>query len=175
MKLSLKKILLKEAPVKIEQFVSKKLNEILRVVDRIDDIDQLKDYLKNELNFLAMSVNPPEDEEESEKPQAQQPQQEGDGQLQRLFQAVKQAPTWHGDRVFISDAYEAFEGNMSLDQFKQWLVSLHRKSATWPGTKHRVRLTRADLVQAMPPEKVQQSEARYMGATFNFIVYPGAN
>ena len=50
---------------------------------------------------------------------------------------------------------------MGLDAFKSRLVEAHRADL--------LTLVRADLVEAMDPQDVAASEARYLNATFHFI------
>lgn len=73
---------------------------------------------------------------------------------------------FHSDRAFIASIYEHMRkrgllGGMTLDQFKQRLIELHRARL--------LRLTRADLVGRMPRAEVDRSEARYLDATFHFV------
>lgn len=76
---------------------------------------------------------------------------------------------FHGDRAYIASVFDAHKGPwttgtlpVSLALFKQLLIEAHRAG--------RLRLTRADMVGAMPADLVQRSEAEYMGATFHFVV-----
>lgn len=73
---------------------------------------------------------------------------------------------FHDDRAFIGSIWENMRGrapvfDMPLDQFKEKLVAAHRQRL--------LRMSRADLVQAMDPAEVARSEARYMSATFHFV------
>jgi hypothetical protein len=70
------------------------------------------------------------------------------------------------NKVFIDAAHRAFartsEGEgITLEAFKSRLVELN--------TARKIDLSRADLVEAMNPESVRQSETRHMGASFHFI------
>lgn len=89
--------------------------------------------------------------------------------LEQFARVVKlnldDAKKFHGDRAFISSVYDEARSNglrMSLDEFKKNLVAAHRKGF--------LRITRADLVGAMPADLVARSETEYMGATFHFVV-----
>jgi hypothetical protein len=73
---------------------------------------------------------------------------------------------YDADRAFIGSVWENMRGrspvgDMSLADFKDQLIQAHRERL--------LRITRADLVQAMDPEEVQRSEARYQNATFHFV------
>jgi hypothetical protein len=73
---------------------------------------------------------------------------------------------FHGDRAFIGSVWEHMRasnliGEMSLDEFKNNLVSAHRKQL--------IEIVRADLVGAMDPNEVRRSEARYDNATYHFV------
>jgi hypothetical protein len=68
-----------------------------------------------------------------------------------------------GRKVYISELYRLThaKGTLSLDEFKDVLVTLHREG--------KLSLSRADLVGAMPANLVALSETRYLGATWNFL------
>lgn len=73
---------------------------------------------------------------------------------------------FHDDRAFIGSIWEHMRDRppvrgMSLDAFKEALVHAHRAKL--------LRMSRADLVQAMDPAEVKRSEARYLNATFHFV------
>jgi hypothetical protein len=73
---------------------------------------------------------------------------------------------FHDDRAFIGSIWENMRGrepvnDMPLDAFKRMLVEAHRGKL--------LRMSRADLVQAMDPAEVARSEARYLSATFHFV------
>lgn len=53
----------------------------------------------------------------------------------------------------------------SLPEFKQRLIEAN--------TRGLLRLSRADLVQAMDPQLVADSEAVYLNATFHFVLLEG--
>lgn len=77
-----------------------------------------------------------------------------------------------GDKVFISEIYRRATGGdpaggelgMSLPAFKHWLVEANRRGE-FP-------LARADLVGAMDPRRVSESEIENRGATFHFVLDP---
>lgn len=66
------------------------------------------------------------------------------------------------NKVFIAHVWDALGGSgLSLDNFKRRLIDAHRANL--------LVLSRADLVEAMDPNDVAASEARYLNATFHFI------
>ena len=70
-------------------------------------------------------------------------------------------------KVFISEAHKAYRrrrGSRNLHEFKELLVTANRLG--------QLKLTRADLVSAMDPRKVAESETSYLTATFHFIEDP---
>lgn len=90
-----------------------------------------------------------------------------------LLSVVREAvPLIHGSgrfgdrKVFLSALWKGTKGKteMTLDQFKQWMVAQHMK--------RNVVLARADLVAAMDPELVKASEVVHPlgGATYHFVV-----
>lgn len=71
------------------------------------------------------------------------------------------------EKVFVSALWHRIEparrpGELSLDLFKRWLVTANRDG--W------LQLARADLVGAMDPKQVAESEIRDRGATFHFVL-----
>ncbi len=69
-------------------------------------------------------------------------------------------------KAFIDSVFERYvRGNgqpsMALAQFKKKLVAAHRKGL--------LTLARADLVEAMDPERVAASETHYLNSTFHFV------
>jgi hypothetical protein len=70
------------------------------------------------------------------------------------------------DKVFISHLHRvaARTPTTTLDEFKNELVRLH--------TRGLITLARADLVEAMNPADVAESETRYLSATFHFVRLP---
>ncbi len=88
-----------------------------------------------------------------------------------ITDSASRAPKFGGRKVMISDVYEQLkldgrDDGMSLDEFKQELVRLHKAG--------NIELTRADLVAAMDPSKVRASETDARGATFHFVTLSGA-
>jgi hypothetical protein len=81
----------------------------------------------------------------------------------RVAAAARGARTGRfGDnKVFISHVYRAAAAREALDEFKQRLVEAHRGGL--------LSLSRADLVEAMDPGDVAESETRYLDATFHFV------
>lgn len=71
------------------------------------------------------------------------------------------------EKVFVSALWHRIEparssAELSLDVFKRWLVTANRDG--W------LQLARADLVGAMDPRQVAESEIRDRGATFHFVL-----
>lgn len=76
-----------------------------------------------------------------------------------------------GRKVMISDVYEQLvedgrDDGMSIDEFKEELVRLHKNGA--------IVLSRADLVAALDSKKVAKSETDARGATYHFVNLSGA-
>lgn len=92
-----------------------------------------------------------------------------------VMDAARQSQTGRfGDnKVFINHVWDAIKSKpglpfSTLAEFKDWLVQANRTGA--------VELSRADLVQAMNPGDVKESETRHpLGAIFNFIHIPSEN
>lgn len=105
----------------------------------------------------VLSLNPPK----------AVPPLDDDAFAARVLEAARASKTGRfGERkVFISHVFRALvrEGVIAddADAFKERLVSAHRKGL--------LSLSRADLVEAMEPEDVEASEARYLSASFHFI------
>ena len=70
------------------------------------------------------------------------------------------------EKVFVSALWHRIEGacraSLSLDGFKRWLLDANREG--------RLVLARADLVGAMDPRQVAESEIRDVNATFHFVL-----
>lgn len=71
------------------------------------------------------------------------------------------------EKVFVSAIWHRLERNgrvhdFSLDRFKQWLVAANRDRL--------LDLARADLVGAMDPRLVAESEIEDLGSTFHFVL-----
>ncbi|MEX0718284.1 MAG: hypothetical protein WD066_16945 [Planctomycetaceae bacterium] len=86
----------------------------------------------------------------------------------RIIDVARASDTgWFGDnKVFVSHVWNRFrhEGNgagMTRDGFDRHLVDANRKSL--------LTLSRADLVSAMNPDDVRDSEIRWSNSTFHFI------
>lgn len=82
---------------------------------------------------------------------------------------ARNCPTgWYGEnKVFINHVYKHLDGEsafvgMTISDFKQKLVEANRTD--------RLSLSRADLVSAMDPEDVRQSETRQFEAVYHFIL-----
>lgn len=80
----------------------------------------------------------------------------------RVNDATRAAKTGRfGDsKVFIAHVHRAF-ADLDRDAFKARLVEAQREGL--------VALSRADLVEAMDPDDVRDSETRYLNATFHFV------
>jgi len=71
------------------------------------------------------------------------------------------------EKVFVSAIWRSIErdqrlSDLSLDRFKTWLLSANRDGA--------LVLARADLIGAMDPKQVAESEIRDRNATFHFVL-----
>ncbi len=71
------------------------------------------------------------------------------------------------EKVFVSALWQRIEADprmrgLTIDQFKRWLVSANRDGD--------LQLARADLVGAMNPRLVADSEINSMGSTFHFVL-----
>lgn len=85
---------------------------------------------------------------------------------ERVQQAARSSASGHfgEDKIFISHVWRLLRGQVQgLDEqtFKSRLVEANRARF--------LSLSRADLVEAMNPADVADSETRYLGATFHFI------
>jgi hypothetical protein len=98
------------------------------------------------------------------------------GDRPELLEAVQQAILRIGPsgrfgpyKVFVSEIWRSMQDDprakgLSLDQFKRWLLIANRDSD--------LTLARADLVGAMNPKLVADSEITDRGATFHFVIDP---
>jgi hypothetical protein len=71
------------------------------------------------------------------------------------------------EKVFVSALWHSIErdnraNHLSLDRFKHWLLEANRSRL--------IDLARADLVGAMDPKLVEESEIRDFGSTFHFVL-----
>jgi hypothetical protein len=84
----------------------------------------------------------------------------------RVNEAARAAESGRfGDnKVFISHVHRRIGG--ALDDFKARLIEAHRGGL--------VSLSRADLVEAMDPVDVRESETRYLSATYHFVRVEGS-
>jgi hypothetical protein len=85
---------------------------------------------------------------------------------ERVKEAAKASTTGHfgEDKIFISHVWRILQKQArGLDEraFKDRLIEANRERL--------LSLSRADLVEAMDPRDVSDSETRYLGATFHFI------
>jgi len=76
------------------------------------------------------------------------------------------------EKVFVSALWHRIEdrgrqAELSLEHFKRWLVTANRN--------HWLTLARADVVGAMDPKQVRESEIQDLGATFHFVLDPARN
>ncbi|MEZ0388616.1 MAG: hypothetical protein ACAI34_16205 [Verrucomicrobium sp.] len=103
---------------------------------------------------------------ESEREQSDD---EGDGTFVKdVVQAARQSPAerFGDDKVLIAHAWEQYRKEhptkaLSIESFKEKVLEAQRKG--------QIELSRADLVEAMNPEKVIESEISYLGTRFHFI------
>ena len=77
---------------------------------------------------------------------------------------------FHDNKVFIAALWRATQREpnfprLSLPEFKQRLVEANSQNL--------LHLSRADLVQAMDPQLVADSETVYLNATFHFVLLEG--
>jgi hypothetical protein len=77
---------------------------------------------------------------------------------------------FHDNKVFIAALWRASQREpnfprLSLAEFKQQLVEANSQNL--------LHLSRADLVQAMDPQLVTDSETEYLNATFHFVLLEG--
>jgi hypothetical protein len=91
-----------------------------------------------------------------------------------LLSAVREAIPMIGsdgrygkENVFVSALWQHLARDrrlpdLSIDRFKRWLVAANRDQL--------LDLARADLVDAMDPRLVEESEIEDLGATFHFVV-----
>lgn len=86
--------------------------------------------------------------------------------------AAKSPPQdrFHDNKVFIAALWRTTQGEpnfprLSLPDFKQRLVEANSQNL--------LHLSRADLVQAMDPQLVADSETVYLNATFHFVLLEG--
>ncbi len=86
--------------------------------------------------------------------------------------AAKSPPEdrFHDNKVFIAALWRATQEEpsfplLSLPEFKQRLVEANSQNL--------LHLSRADLVQAMDPQLVADSETAYLNATFHFVLVDG--
>ncbi|RYZ16958.1 MAG: hypothetical protein EOO70_03205, partial [Myxococcaceae bacterium] len=83
----------------------------------------------------------------------------------RVLKVARALPTgrFGDDKVFISHVWKALQPEWtSREAFDTALLEANRK-------RH-LSLTRADLVSVMNPADVAESEVRFYGATFHFVV-----
>jgi hypothetical protein len=77
---------------------------------------------------------------------------------------------FHDNKVFIAPLWRASQREpnfprLSLAEFKQRLVEAN--------TRGLLHLSRADLVQAMDPQLVAESETAHLNATYHFVLLEG--
>ena len=92
--------------------------------------------------------------------------------LAAVKKAVREMPRsgrFGPDKVFISEVWRVVSrdpriGAYTIEQFKNWLVAAQRDGV--------LQLARADLVGAMDPRLVRESEIQSLGSTFHFVIDP---
>jgi hypothetical protein len=90
--------------------------------------------------------------------------------VRRLAEDSPPHDRFHDNKVFIAPLWRASQQepsfpHLSLSEFKQRLVEANSQNL--------LHLSRADLVQAMDPQLVADSETVYLNATFHFILLEG--
>jgi hypothetical protein len=87
------------------------------------------------------------------------------GIVREAVRTLPKSSRFGPDKVFISDLWEATrdETGMDLIGFKKWLIQQNRQ------VDH-LDLARADLVGAMDPKQVRESEINDLGSSFHFVV-----
>lgn len=102
--------------------------------------------------------------------QATEPSDTGSGLVpfaERVMEAARSSPTgrWHDGQVFISHVWAQYQeqndDGMRLEDFQRRLVEAHQARL--------LRLSRADLVEAMPRNDVNASEVGYLSTRFHFV------
>lgn len=91
-----------------------------------------------------------------------------EGFAHRVMDAARASPTgrWHDKKVFISHVWASLQnrgsaGGRTFEDFQRRLVEAHQARL--------VRLSRADLVEAMSRADVAASETAHLNATFHFV------
>jgi len=92
------------------------------------------------------------------------------GTVRALAAASPPADRFHDNKVFIGALWRASQQEpgfprLALAAFKQRLIEAN--------TQHLLHLSRADLVQAMDPQLVAESEAVHQNATYHFVLLEG--
>jgi hypothetical protein len=72
-------------------------------------------------------------------------------------------------RVFIVHVWRAFESDQSESAFRSIDLAAFKGHLTEANNARLLDLSRADLVQAMDPDDIRESEVRYLNATFHFV------
>jgi hypothetical protein len=90
--------------------------------------------------------------------------------VKALARTSPPADRFGDNKVFIAAVWRASQREhgfprLTLPEFKARLVEANRDG--------RLRLSRADLVQAMDPARVTESETHYLNATFHFVLIEG--
>jgi hypothetical protein len=143
-----------------------------RVGARRDDSKELRDaVLRDWINREESGRAPIEPVEISYQPPSRSPALsvlELPSFAEHVKSAARDCPTGRfGDnKVFIAHVWRALQadpafGTMELADFKERLAEANNARL--------LDLSRADLVQAMDPEDVRQSEVQYLNATFHFV------
>jgi hypothetical protein len=90
--------------------------------------------------------------------------------VKALARTSPRADRFHDNKVFIAAVWRASQREhgfprLTLPEFKTLLVKANRDGL--------LRLSRADLVQAMDPGRVAESETHYLNAAFHFVLIEG--
>lgn len=130
----------------------------------------IKKTAKTTLDKINEYLGP--DDEASDQGDGSEGAISSDAMLGRVLGFLKKAPVsarFGPEKVFISEIWNAVGGRSgwSMPQFKEWLVDQNRQ--------RKLTLARADLVGAMNPRQVAESEIRSLGASFHFVLDPAAH
>jgi hypothetical protein len=72
-------------------------------------------------------------------------------------------------KVFIAHVWRAFQSDQSDSAFRNMGLAAFKERLAEANNTRLLDLSRADLVQAMDPDDVRESEVHYLNATFHFV------
>ncbi len=113
----------------------------------------------------AITLTPTAPDAVSEEPDAEAPQSSPESFAEQVLTVARALPTgrFGMNKVFISHVWKALQPEWSdREAFDAALLEANRS--------RRLSLSRADLVSAMDPKDVAESEVRSFGARFHFVV-----